>query len=161
MEGVNSMAREILFKAKRISDGEWVYGNYAFNDALKKERHFIFQNYAYENEVDINTLCQYTGLTDKNGNKIWENDILNVHQFLFDGSEYENEIIVSIEYMEEMMCFGANLIEAKAIKEYMGYATDDVEKIVHPFNDFYGLHEESYEVIGNIFDNPELLGGGV
>ena len=62
--------------------------------------------------------------------------------------------------MKEMMCFGANLIEAKEIKAYMGYATDDIEKVVLPFNEFYGLHEESFEVIGNIFDNPELLGVG-
>lgn len=70
------MAREILFKAKRKNNGKWVYGNYAFNDALGVKRHFIFQNYAYENEVDENTLCQFTGLLDNNKNKIFENDIV-------------------------------------------------------------------------------------
>ena len=151
------MAREILFKAKRIDNGEWVEGLVTI---MWGQYHIINpndENTAYP--IDTDTICQFTELYDKNGNKIWENDVLNVHQFLFDGNEYEKEIIVSIEYMEEMMCFGANLIEAKEIKEYMGYATDDVEKCVIPFNDFYGLHEESFEVIGNIFDNPELIGG--
>lgn len=97
---------------------------------------------------------------DWNGKKIWENDIIRLHQFLFDGSEYEKEILISIEYITEMMCFGANLIEAKEIKRYMGYKDEDTEKVVIPFNDFYGLHDESFEVIGNIFDNPSLLEGG-
>lgn len=54
------MAREILFKAKRKNNGKWVYGNYAFNDALGVKRHFIFQNYAYENEVDEKEIIRKT-----------------------------------------------------------------------------------------------------
>ena len=71
--------REILFRGKRKDNGEWVYGNYAYTDTFGG-KHWIFQNKAFEHEVDENTICQYTGLTDKNGNKIWENDIVNGHE---------------------------------------------------------------------------------
>ena len=153
--------REILFKAKRVHTEEWVQGTYVCTN-LGREMICDGTTYLGINrpcmiDIDVNTLCQYTGLTDKNGQKIWENDIIKLHQFLFDGSEYEKEILISIEYMSEMMCFGANLIEAKEIKRYMGYEDEDTEKVVVPFNDFYGLHEESFEVIGNIFDDKELL----
>lgn len=73
--------REILFKAKRLSDGKWVEGYYQKRkDAFENDEHLIFRCescHAWEYvEVEPETLCQYTGLTDKNANKIWENDIV-------------------------------------------------------------------------------------
>lgn len=69
------------------------------------------------------------------------------------------EIIVSIEYMEQTVCFGANLLQEKEIRKYMGYdnESDKEEKVVVPLCNFYGLHEESFEVIGNIYENLDLL----
>lgn len=74
------MNREILFKAKRKDNGEWVEGylmdenyiNVPFNDDDACGR------FDDPIEIDPATICQYTGLTDKNGNKIWENDILKL-----------------------------------------------------------------------------------
>lgn len=102
---------------------------------------------------------QYIGIDDKDGKEIYDGDIVKIHQFLFDGCEYEKEIIVSIEYMDEMACFGANLLHAKEIRRYMGYGgeTDSDEKVVVPLCNFYGLHEESFEVIGNVYENADLL----
>lgn len=76
--------REILFKAKRIDNGEWIEGYYVHADETlcKSDVHVIFNGYdlsvAAENEVDPETICQYTGLTDRNGVKIFEGDFVNV-----------------------------------------------------------------------------------
>lgn len=88
--------REILFKAKRIDNGEWVEGyyykmsetTYCFKEDYERkpvpEHHYILQermtdwglpNQMVQIEIDPETLCEFTGHCDKNGNKIWENDI--------------------------------------------------------------------------------------
>lgn len=140
------MNREILFKAKRKDNGEWVEGYYVYC----RKRHYILpvlnKAIGFDEredewvEVDPDTLCQYTGLTDKNGKKIWENDIVNCWTCI-DIGDFAN-YRVEIGYVEmNYGSFGLHRIQ------------DDT--YYRPFKDYfegYNLH-----IIGNIFDNPELL----
>ena len=144
--------REILFKAKRIDNGEWVEG-YVFDDGfVDSKRMFVgglvimdYKGTADDRwevgtafyEVDPNTICQYTGLTDKNGNKIWENDI--VKGLFYHGLKVK--AVVAFKYG----VFG------------LKWNRGDVEE----FSAFTSICNVEYEIIGNIFDNPELLEVGV
>ena len=139
------MAREILFKAKRLDNGEWVEGYYL----LIKEKVYIILEaetncmdtentdlYATEwYEVMPETVCRYIGLTDKNSNKIWENDIVTEDFGNFKGTvrfgEFEAQVLKNIGFC----------IEWKDI-----YYRQDL-----------AYWAEKCEVIGNIFDNPDLL----
>lgn len=148
------MNREILFKAKRKDNGEWVEGYYIYHikrticplgDSVKPEdeQHVIMQDgFSDWNmprntvvyEIDPDTLCQYTGLTDKNGKKIWENDILKAN---LDESYPEDITYIKILWNECRFCVNEN------------YSTDiwTLEK----------WDAEHFQVCGNIFDNPDLL----
>ncbi len=78
------MNREILFKAKRIDNGEWVEGQYVYitnplTEDGKPIKHLICNGTNIFNDlIDSDTICQCTGLTDKNDKKIWENDIVEL-----------------------------------------------------------------------------------
>lgn len=144
--------RDILFKAKRISDGQWVEG-YLYKQVGVKDRIYfaieVIDNTVKAYEVDESTICQYTGLTDKNGNKIWENDVVR-YQFDTDDCIFPNKdtkkrvgkIFFSDFRASFSVAMGRN--GNKAIN-------NDLFKYVQNGN--------RVEVIGNIFDNPELLEG--
>lgn len=131
--------REILFKAKRINNGEWVEGYYQRRYYfLGNEEHLIFHADSYKvweyAEIDPETLCQFTGLCDKNGNRIWENDILMAHldEFYPEDTTYE--------------------IVEWGVAGLVGNETGSVDR------EYLGEFDlEHYEVVGNIFDNKELL----
>lgn len=123
--------REILFRGKRKDNGGWAYGNYAVTDSSGKQ-HFIFQNKAFEFEVDPKTVGQYTGITDKNGKKIFEGDILK---------NIESDEIVDI-------CYSGCSFRYSYNNSIYGYGVDDIED---------GILTDEFEIIGNIYDNPELL----
>jgi uncharacterized phage protein (TIGR01671 family) len=137
--------REILFKGKRIDNGEWVEGCYAECNGktfigidISIGIDDIFEVFCTPVirwfEVDPETLRQFTGLYDKNGKKIWENDILMAHL---------DEL-----YPED--------VTYKAIQWGMaGWVTREAGSIDRQYLDKFDL--EHYEVAGNTFDNPELL----
>lgn len=128
------MSREILFKAMRIDNGEWVEGQYAYTtnpltEDGKPIKHLICNGTNIFNDlIDPDTLCQYTGLTDKNDKKIWENDIVE----LPDGEGY-----FICEWEEGT---------ARFVMNGDGLTVD--------FDNYWSYQTE---VAGNIFDNPELL----
>ena len=131
------MEDRYLFKAKRLDNGEWVIGNLAFSVYHKND--VCVGQYGNEvgmHEVDSSTICQCTGLKDKNGKLIWENDIVAY----WDTYSTEN---------------------GRAEADCDGKVVWDDETI--SFQVTNRLSAESYEVldecsvIGNVFDNPELL----
>lgn len=162
--------REILFKAKAINrdkgyhksnykNGDWVYGliTRMYDDRFKNlPAEMTDENGVSRIEIDHNTLCQYTGLTDKNGNKIWENDIVKQ-------SFYK---IVNFEFVEELSgceIGGVVIIPTKGtcMKNPLQYleVNGEIEKNFEKTKMYKGVCQYRCEVIGNIFDNPELLKG--
>lgn len=142
------MSREILFRGKRTDNGEWVEGYYfVFRDKsyiTNIEQTFMSTYYTEESIVDFNlrayeaepsTVCQYTGLTDKNGRKIWENDIVR--------ASYGVTGIVKFGKYGDMNTDYGFYIKWDKTQPYWR-------------NDIC-YWQQDIEVIGNIFDNPELL----
>ena len=138
------MNREILFKAKRIDNGEWVEGYYRRIPCMGMLEHYIMprnpKNRMEQYAIDPDTLCQYTGLTDKNGKKIWENDIVTIT------IECDDYFIPSETGIVEYS-YGQYELKVKA--------TDGQEAYSNLINK---LSEAPFEIekLGNIFDNPEL-----
>ncbi len=136
------MNREILFRGKRIDNGAWVEGYVIVYPSGKTEVHKKCTqppDILLVCETDPETVCQYTGLTDKNGRKIFEGDIAKVQHT--DGEEDYVEM-AEVSWDDKNACFSPWDWQ---------YQCDGC--------DLY-CEIQSIEVIGNIFDNPELLKGG-
>ncbi len=119
--------REILFRGKRVIDGKWVESCCPLG-----EMHSGTVTY----DFDSKTVCQYTGLTDRNGRKIFEGDIVET---VCDGEQNPNYVVI---WDKGELDFKVTNGEEryKGNYEYLGYCDEII-------------------VIGNIFDNPELLRG--
>ncbi len=157
------MSREILFKAKRKNwrelpkDEWWVEGLPFIQDLDGMEQVCIAHHSISANDyseicgenknwfqIDPETICQYTGLTDKDGKRIWENDILH----------NGNKMIV--KWNEPCGRWDLYIVNVSHIP--MGaWRPLVIDWRTSDWKEYSDCHE--CEVIGNIFDNPELLGG--
>lgn len=131
------MEDKYLFKAKRVDDGEWITGSLiTCEDGTCKIATSCLEGKADEPilvcayDVDRDTICQCTGLKDKNGKLIWENDIVVCRDFT------EEKYVIA--WKQDEACF-----------EYQQYGCSIMN--------FEQLSGCEIEVIGNIFDNYELL----
>jgi uncharacterized phage protein (TIGR01671 family) len=159
-----------LFKAQRLDNEEWVTGHYVKGlDMYDKEVHLIFEpaTIFYSSgetdgwsEIDPSTICQCTGLKDKNGKLIWENDIVELlgHRGVIKyvcggfGIGYRKNIDWKEIQSNIMRVTGCeNILYACENDNYIS-----LWEIYWNFNDEDDLID-TVEVIGNIFDNPELL----
>lgn len=129
--------REIEFRGKKLYNGEWVYG-VPFEDF---DGNMLIGNYGSKVKVIPDTISEFTGLEDKNGTRIYEGDIIRTKAF------------------------------GKNIKTGVNCADYDIFQVTFKRSGFHLENNERefslsvtstsyYEIIGNIFDNPELLKGG-
>lgn len=144
--------RQIKFRGKRLDNGEWVYGDllhiaggcliYFGNDTDTAspdiERNYPIAVELFKDEiavVDPKTVGQFAGMTDKNGKEIFEHDVVRYYDDIGD------ELVCShVIYHKESCSF------CVAPTELCG--------------DYIGLAAHwQFEVLGNIFDNPDLLNG--
>ncbi len=157
---------EILFRGKRVDNGEWIYGCPIYFPPGKPfiaTRETLMRGNAYEaniftcsEEIIPETMGRYTGLIDKNGVKIFEGDIVKTEGL---DEDYWFEVCYGIcggtqNVLHEVGYIGFYLQpKNKAAKEYSSFGLRN--DIV-----YWVKQKESVEVIGNIHDNPELLEEG-
>ena len=132
------MEDRYLFKAKRVDNGEWVQGYLVYDNRDKLYRIIMDIQYSTGTcittdnapRVDSSTICQCTGLKDKNGKLIWENDIIKckfgIAVAVWDKSEWRIKLVKDNIWRKDL--------------HY--WVVEDNQRT---------------EVVGNIFDNPELL----
>lgn len=155
--------REILFKAKRVDNGEWVEGNLIISHRNHVDKNFKCVEYYILNDDYLNgefigfkikvipkTVSQFTGLTDKNGVKIFENDIV---KFTNDIDELFYEEIGMCEFETEE----SGYVLHRTIRNLENYSVSKTISTIYLIDS--NKHDCSYEVLGNIFDNLELLEG--
>lgn len=152
------MENRCFFKAKRKDDGEWVIGNRiddgvtgqvfihavgnSVNESDKVGEEGCLQFVAFE--VAPSTICQCTGLKDKNGKLIWENDLVK---------DLFSDTIAPIRYGSYQNCFDSTKTENVGF--YVDWSVTDKKYMRKDLG--YWINMVDAEVIGNTFDNPELL----
>ena len=158
------MAREILFRGKRIDNGGWVFGNHLYDNTFGKHyivlsRHITYIYIAVNPdgefkrlrctgiEVVPETVGQYTGLTDKDGKKIFEGDIFKHRQF-----DYPDTFGV-VKYR--------NNYDQYRVHNCCGFAIEwqntSIDRNLREDLPFWCDEISNAEIVGNIYDNPELL----
>lgn len=143
--------REILFRGKRVDNGERVEGFYV---VIAGENHYIFTGRIDLTQgsigceyfkVDSKTVCRYTGLTDKNGVKIFEGDIVKEYKT----KDKVKGVVKFGEYQSGINKYADDL------GFYVEWTTENF--LIQELG--YWCRKNMLEVIGNVHDNPELLEG--
>ena len=129
--------RMIKFRAKRVNGGEWVKSMTISYGTIKRKMYNVFFEVEPNKWVGVipETVCQFSEITDKNGNSIFEHDLILIHE-----SESSYQFTVEVLFHKGMFCY-----KNKACG----------------FTPLWYVSDNRCEVIGNAFDNPELMKEGV
>lgn len=154
------MEDRYLFKAKRIDNGEWEIGSlialptgeYEISNKCNNppDSDPMWRRCVITHKVEPSTICQCTGLKDRHGNLIFENDLMDgfIYPYI-SGFDSEHDYFAEVCWCDDITGFGICTHKYKN-SDVRGSADGDVDLI----EDF---DSSKWEVIGNIFDNPELL----
>lgn len=163
------MEERYLFKAKRTDNKEWVLGSYVYTFApdkkshvfgLTRENHLIVGENGNMVLIDKDTLCQCTGLKDKNGKLIWKNDIVNFlgHKgtIVFECGSFGIAYKAPIDWRR----IEANILPITGCDNVLYACAND--NFISLWEIYWNFNDEddclsTVEVVGNIFDNTELL----
>lgn len=156
------MNREIKFRGKMIPENEWIFGTIlripappvCFGKSETDKYYIQFPDPRYmpdwnmpykmvQGEVNADTIGQYTGLHDKNGKEIYEGDIVLLDCYYYEEPAFDGEFKVIYDDINGMWL----LVDLE--NKDRGFA----------FGEIRSYYKAEIEVIGNIFENPELLGG--
>lgn len=133
------MKREIIFRGIKVgTKGEWVYGGYFCHTTEEGIEHLIFDFNEGAIAVYDHTVTQFTGLKDEKYNSVFDGDIVKV-----------GGLIEVVTYIDGILCCYNESIYGKREKVEI----DTFEEIIVASSDYF----EPYEIIGNIYENPELL----
>lgn len=153
--------RDILFRGKRKDNGEWVEGYYVKSLWLETKQKldviiptlnaFHFNSVTGWHSVDVSTVGQYTGITDKDGTKIFEGDILKGFEYpFFREEDGTHNYFAEVVWFDNSPAFGLWTFKNPE---------STVSGISHGNSDYIeDFDSEMWEVIGNIHDHKELLG---
>lgn len=151
------MEDRYLFKAKRLDNGEWVKGALVYDDMDRLYRIIIELDYSTGTcitadkapRVNASTICQCTGLKDKNGNLIWENDIVCHAYTKYQKENTDYPPFCRVEKRKNYVIKWDNTMVHLGFRYHNG-------RNIFPFKNGTVINGDD-EVIGNVFDNPELL----
>jgi len=151
VKGVKLMIeqQEILFRGKRVYNGKWVEGGYWCNKTATRISFYIIDNDGNSYKVIPETISQFTGRSDKYGEKIFGGDVLKGYQypFLSDGVfNYYGEVI----WFDNCPAFGIYTFKAPGSK-VRGASTGNTSYMED-------WQPELWEIVGNVHDNPKLMG---
>lgn len=140
--------REILFRGKGFRNEHWYYGNLYGNKCKIIQ---FFHNYSCKHAVIRDeTIGQYTGLNDKNGVKIFEGDILSCDYYPYTSDGNQN-YYAKVVWLDKNAAFGLYTFKNP---------TSKVRGVSEGYDYIDDFKSDEWEVIGNIYDSPELFEEG-